>query len=175
MQKRPSHVKICTGASWRIVRGISRKAAMISLKPAAKPCFSRRILSNASMSSGGYSLVVNTVQSTASKNATAPIWKANFIVNGMPLAVLPEMPKRRNASGSQPANVAPNPMKNDCITNPVVRWSAFSLSATKARNGSMLTLILASKIQSSPAAIHRLEDVGMKKRATLARIAPTRK
>jgi hypothetical protein len=39
----------------------------------------------------------------------------------------------------------------------------------------MLTLMLASRIQSSPAAIQSEEDVGMKKSAVLASTAPTRK
>jgi hypothetical protein len=67
------------------------------------------------------------------------------------------------------------PMKNDCMTKPAVRWSVSSLSATKARNGSIETLIEASRIQSSPAAIQRSPESGMKKRATLARMAPVRK
>ncbi len=73
------------------------------------------------------------------------------------------------------ARLAPTPMKSDCITKPAVRWPASSLSATKARNGSMLTLMDASRIQSSPAAIHSALEVGMKKSATTARMAPTRK
>jgi hypothetical protein len=36
-------------------------------------------------------------------------------------------------------------------------------------------LMLASSIQSKPAAIHSEEEVGMKKSATLASNAPTRK
>ena len=39
----------------------------------------------------------------------------------------------------------------------------------------MLMLMLASNIHSSPAAIHRDDEVGMMKSATLARIAPVRK
>ncbi len=67
------------------------------------------------------------------------------------------------------------PMKNDCMTKPAVRWSVLSLSATKARNGSIETLIEASRIQSSPAAIQSVGESGMKKSATLARMAPMRK
>ncbi len=78
-------------------------------------------------------------------------------------------------SGSALASVWPTPMKKLCMTKPVVRCSTGSLSATKARNGSIVMLIEASRIQSSPAAIHTVDESGMKKSATLARIAPTRK
>jgi hypothetical protein len=67
------------------------------------------------------------------------------------------------------------PMKSDCITKPAVRCVTSSLSATKARNGSIETLIDASSTQSSPAAIQSVPEVGMKNRAIEARIAPTRK
>ena len=39
----------------------------------------------------------------------------------------------------------------------------------------MLMLMLASRIHSSPAAIHSDDEVGMMNSATLAKIAPTRK
>ena len=45
------------------------------------------------MSSGGYSLVVAIVQSTASRNATAPTWNEYFTVSGMPLGVAPTTPR----------------------------------------------------------------------------------
>ncbi len=66
-------------------------------------------------------------------------------------------------------------MKNDCITNPAVRWDTSSLSATKARNGSIEMLIEASSIQRRPAAIHSALDVGIRKSAIEARMAPVRK
>ena len=67
------------------------------------------------------------------------------------------------------------PMNSDCITKPAVRCDASSLSATNARNGSIEMLIDASRIQSSAAAIQSVLDVGMKKSAIDARIAPVRK
>ena len=116
------------------------------------------------------------VQSTASTNATAPSWNEYLTVSGMPLGVAPSTPSQRNTSGIVPANVAPTPMKKLCITKPVVRCSSFSLSATNARNGSMLTLMLASRIHSSPAAIHSVPTTsGMTKSAVLASSAPVRK
>jgi hypothetical protein len=66
-------------------------------------------------------------------------------------------------------------MNNDCMTKPVVRCDTGSLSATNARNGSIEMLIDASRIHSRPAAIHSVEEVGMKNSAVDARIAPTRK
>ena len=71
-----------------------------------------------------------------------------------------------------PAKVAPSPMKKLCITKPVVRCRSFSLSATNARNGSMLTLMLASSIHSRPAAIQSDDDVGMMNSAMLEQMAP---
>ncbi len=49
------------------------------------------------------------------------------------------------------------------------------MSTTKARKGSMEMLMEASKIHSRPAAIHKVELWGMKKRAMEAKRAPTRK
>ena len=45
------------------------------------------------MSSGGYSFEVKTAHKTATRKATAPIWKEYLIVSGMPLGVLPVTPK----------------------------------------------------------------------------------
>jgi hypothetical protein len=118
---------------------------------------------------------VITVHTTAPISASAPTWNEYFTVSGMPLGVAPSTPKYRNTIGSVPANVAPSPMKKLCMTNPVVRCSSLSLSATNARNGSMLMLMHASSTHSSPAAIQSVDDVGMMKSARLARMAPTRK
>jgi hypothetical protein len=96
-------------------------------------------------------------------------------VSGMPLAVAPSTPSQRSSQGSALAMLAPTPMKNDCITKPAVRCWTLSLSATKARNGSIEMLMEASRIQSRLAAIHSEVEVGMKKSATEARIAPVRK
>ncbi len=93
----------------------------------------------------------------------------------MPLSVLPSTPSQLKRKGRTLAMLAPIPMKNDCITNPAVRCEGTSLSATKARNGSIETLMEASRIHNRPAAIHSALDVGMKKRATDEKIAPMRK
>ena len=77
--------------------------------------------------------------------------------------------------GSMPATTAPTPMKKLCMANPLPRCCSGNLSATKARKGSMLTLMLASRIQSSPAAIQRVLQLGMTMRAMELRMAPTRK
>ena len=67
------------------------------------------------------------------------------------------------------------PIMSDCITKPCVRCDTGSLSATKARKGSIEMLIDASRTQSRLAAISRLVDVGMTKSAIDARTAPVRK
>ena len=91
MQKRPSQVKSCTTASWRIVGGISRMDDPISAARWRRPPRSRFARSNAAGSSGGCSLVVITVQSTASRNTTAPAWNAYFTESGTPPAVLQKL------------------------------------------------------------------------------------
>ena len=79
------------------------------------------------------------------------------------------------SQGSAEATTAPNPMKRLCIPKPSVRWSSGSRSATKARKGSMLTLMEASRIQSRPAAIQSAEALGMSSSALELSSAPTRK
>ena len=72
--------------------------------------------------------VVETVQSTASRNTTAPIWNEYFTVSGMPLARrCRRRPSVRSSSGSASRGVAPRPMKKHCITKPGVRCSSFEL------------------------------------------------
>ena len=61
------------------------------------------------------------------------------------------------------------------MANPIVRWFSGKLSPTKARKGSIETLIEASIIQSIPAAIHKVGELGMKNKAAEAKIAPARK
>jgi len=118
---------------------------------------------------------VTTVQRTASRKTTAPTWNEYFTESGMPLAVSPDTPSVLRMSGSALARLAPRPMNSDCITKPAVRCEVSSLSATKARNGSIDTLIDASSTQRRLAAIHNEVDVGMMNSAIDARIAPVRK
>jgi hypothetical protein len=73
------------------------------------------------------------------------------------------------------ATTAPRPMKRACMAKPLVRCSGGKRSETKARKGSMLMLIEASIIQSSPAAIHRADELGMATSAREASRAPARK
>ena len=61
------------------------------------------------------------------------------------------------------------------MANPLVRCSSGRLSPTKARNGSIETLMEASKIQSIPAATHNTGELGMTNKANEAKIAPTKK
>ena len=118
---------------------------------------------------------MTTVHSTHRRKTAAPTWKEYFTESGIPLAVLPDTPIQLRRKGSAFARLAPMPMKNDCITNPAVRWLTGSLSATKARKGSIEMLMDASRIQRSVAAIQRALDVGMMKSAVEARMAPVRK
>jgi hypothetical protein len=152
--------------------GISRKAVQISPHPSAF------ILSRACRSSGGFSLVVTTVQSTARKKTTAPMVNATCTVWGIgcpgPVS-LPTPPIVWSHSGNFEAITAPAPMKTDCMANPTVRCCSGSRSATNARKGSMLMLTEASRIQSRPAAIHSTDECGMARRARLEQMAPTKK
>jgi len=66
-------------------------------------------------------------------------------------------------------------MKKLCIANPVPCCSSGNLSATNARNGSMLTLIEASRIHNNPAAIHNALQFGIAMSASELRMAPMRK
>ena len=67
------------------------------------------------------------------------------------------------------------PMKKVWTANPVVRCSSGSMSPTKARMGSIVTLMEASMIHSMPAANHSPGELGITSSASDARIAPTRK
>ena len=77
--------------------------------------------------------------------------------------------------GSMEATTAPMPMKKLCMAKPVVRCSEGRLSPTKARKGSMLTLMEASMIQSIPAATQSVGELGMAMSASEAKMAPPRK
>ena len=61
------------------------------------------------------------------------------------------------------------------MAKPLLRCSVGSRSPTNARNGSIVTLTLASRIHSNPAAIQTVPEFGMAISARLARIAPIRK
>ena len=61
------------------------------------------------------------------------------------------------------------------MAKPLFLWSCGSMSPTKARKGSMLTLTEASRTHRRPAAIQRALEFGMARRARLAAIAPPRK
>ena len=80
-----------------------------------------------------------------------------------------------NKVGSSEAITAPQPIKNVCIANPAVCWLASSLSPTKARNGSIDTLMAASIIHSTATAIHSADELGIRNRAIEANTAPAKK
>ena len=61
------------------------------------------------------------------------------------------------------------------MANPLVLCSDGSMSPTKALKGSIEILIDASIIHNIPAATHNTGEFGMIRRASEARIAPTKK
>ena len=94
----------------------------------------------------------------------------------MPLTGTLLTPKQsENIVGSSEAITAPQPMKKVCIAKPAVCWLVSSLSPTKARNGSIETLIAASIIHSTATAIHSAEELGIRNSAIEARMAPMKK
>jgi hypothetical protein len=77
--------------------------------------------------------------------------------------------------GSTEATTAPSPINKLCMAKPRVRCSSGSMSATNARNGSMLMLIDASRIHNKPAAIHSADTRGIRISAAELSSAPVRK
>ena len=60
-------------ANWAMVLGMWKMPANDSRIPFQKPAVRRFSSSNSSRFSGGYSLVLNTVQSTAARNTAPPM------------------------------------------------------------------------------------------------------
>jgi hypothetical protein len=77
--------------------------------------------------------------------------------------------------GSREATTPPQPMKNVCIAKPAICCELDSLSPTKARNGSMDTLIDTSISHSTITAAHSTAELGIRNSAMAARMAPTKK
>ena len=73
------------------------------------------------------------------------------------------------------AMTEPAPIKKLCMAKPMVRCSEGNLSPTNARNGSMLTLMDASRIQSIPPATQSAGELGITSKAKDARMAPMKK
>src|SRR3954463_15472575 len=84
-------------------------------------------------------------------------------------------PAQSNRLGSSDAITEPQPMKKVCIAKPEVCWDASSLSPTKARNGSIDTLIDASMIHSAITAIQTAVEFGIRNMAMVASAAPAKK
>ena len=66
-------------------------------------------------------------------------------------------------------------MKKVCIEKPTDRCRSGSLSAMKARKGSIVTLIEESSTHMSRAAIQSAEEKGISSRQMLEMMAPIRK
>ena len=80
-----------------------------------------------------------------------------------------------SSHGMAEATTAPSPMNTLWMAKPRVRCPSGNRSATKARNGSMETLMEASSTQRAEAAIHSAELEGMSRSISELRMAPTRK
>ncbi len=77
--------------------------------------------------------------------------------------------------GSKDATTPPQPMKKVCIAKPAICCELASLSPTKARNGSIDTLIDTSISHNTITAIHSTLELGIRNSAIAAKIAPTKK
>ena len=92
-----------------------------------------------------------------------------------PLTTVLLKPRYSKNIGSSEAITEPQPIKKVCIAKPEVCCAGSSLSPTKARNGSIDTLIDASMIHSANTAIQMLVELGMANMARVARMAPIKK
>src|SRR5210317_2283855 len=156
MVKKANQEKNWTTPNLRMVSGISEMFLTTSLSVFASPAFYSRSARNASRSSGGYSSVVKTVYKMDKMKTMAPT--ANAICTDMgttPGSASLLTPSLEMKSGRFEATQVLIPMMSVCTTNPKERWLSGSLSATKARNGSMEMFIEASRIHKPPAAIHK--------------------
>src|SRR5690606_30155159 len=126
---------------------------------ARKLFFLARSFSKASMSSGGYSEVLNTVYRILNIKTNAPMAKAILTdIGTTPEGAASLTPSLEIIQGRLLATQVPIPMINVWTTNPYERWESGNLSATKARKGSMEILMDASKIHKNPAAIHKVGE-----------------
>ena len=139
-----------------------------------------RSASKAAISSGEYSFVVKTVQAIAQNSATPPAQKLHFTVSGnWPSAATLETPSSPRRYGKIAATTAPAPIKAVCTAYPVACCVLSSMSPTKARNGSIAILRLASRIHSRAAANNRgaakVGASGIRKSESAASSAPVMK
>ena len=152
--------------------GISLMAEKISFNGPRTPLSSAFILANSS-SLGGISSTprmlhqIDPILTTAPRKKEANTQVGNFPV--VPTKIIGKMNRLRLLK------VCPNPVKKLCIWKPRGCCSSTSVSAIKARYGSMAVLFPASRIQSSPAAIQRELENGYIIRAMLQMSAPTKK
>ena len=135
-----------------------------------------RIFCNSSGSSG-ISFVVFRVHNTLASENTAPVRNAAMTMCGMWLSLVASlfMPNSTSSDGVRYASVWPSPVNALWVRKPSECWAGASLSLTKARYGSIVTLLAASRIHSKLAAIHKVGLNGMTNRPRLHKIAPIRK
>ena len=110
-------------------------------------------------------------------DSTDPMRKAQTVMSGMPCEFTRSRlsPANTSTDGVRYASVCPSPVNALWVRKPRECWLRSSRSLTKARYGSIVTLLPASRIQSSPAAIHSVGLNGIASSATLQRTAPIRK
>ena len=122
---------------------------------------------------GGSSGVRSTVHSTDSRNTTAPTRNEYRTDSGTPFDGLRRDSRVVQHPGQHVGERRAQADEEALHQKAGGRWLSGSLSATKARNGSMLTLTPASSTHSSVAATQSAGDAGMANRTRDAIIAPT--
>ena len=157
---------------------MSRMAELISMNGENTPP-GRSRMAFSSSSAGGISGVREVDHNTDPIEQMAPKKKDPKTQYGMPerpsSVVVSPLIQRWKKKSERFARVMPRPVKKLCVRKPMARWDGGSLSAMKARYGSIAVLFPASRIHSRPTAIQSALLKGKAKRARLHMIAPIRK
>ena len=127
------------------------------------------------MSSGGYSLVVTTVHTTAARKTTAPILNEYSTESGMPLAITPDDTERRKQIGQRIrqrlADADEKALHHKTERALFFRQFVGNKSAKRFHRDVDAGVENPEQTRGHPDG----RRVGMKKSAMLASIAPTRK
>ena len=125
----------------------------------------------------GSSFVVRTVQRMEVIESTEPMMNAQTVMRGMLCELTRSRfrPANTSTEGARYDSVCPRPVKALWVRKPSECWLRSRRSLTKARYGSIVMLLPASRIQSRPAAIQSVGLKGIQRSAMLQRTAPTRK
>src|SRR5690554_7160368 len=126
MVKKANQLKNWIRPNFFMVDGIFPILFRISLK---NLFFLARSFSKASISSGGYSVVLNTVYRILNKKTNAPMAKAILTDMGTtPEGAASLTPNLEIIQGRLLATHVPMPMINVCTTKPYERWESGNLS-----------------------------------------------